>query len=179
VLASFFIVAVAALILHFMGRNWWCECGEFSVWSSEIYSQHNSQHLFDAYTFTHILHGVGFYGILWLFHKWLGPWSRFLLVVGLESTWEIIENTSWVIEKYREGTISLGYFGDSIANSMLDILACILGYGLAMWLPVWWSVGGFLLTEAILVYLIRDSLLLNILMIIWPLEVVKDWQMGG
>lgn len=163
-----------------MGRNWWCECGEWKVWSGEIESQHNSQHLFDPYTFTHILHGVGFYALTWLlFGKILEGGSRFILAMAIESAWEVLENTSWVIEKYRESTISLGYYGDSIANSLADIVSCMVGYGIAMWIPAWYSVGGFVAMEAILILTIRDSLMLNILMLIAPIEAIRNWQSGG
>jgi hypothetical protein len=138
---------------------------------------HNSQHLFDAYTFTHVLHGIGFYGILWfLLGKRASRSSRLIAAIGIESVWEIIENTSLVIERYRETTISLGYYGDSIFNSLGDVSACAFGFVLAMWLPVWGSVALFLGIEGFLLWWIRDSLLLNIIMLIWPLEGVKTWQ---
>lgn len=174
------LLAMLAAVLQFaMGRVWWCECGQAGLWSGEIASRHNSQHLFDAYTFTHILHGIGFYALTWLIlRRWAGQGIRFVVATGMEAAWEVIENTSLVIERYRVGTISLGYYGDSIANSMADIMACAAGYLLALWLPVWVSVAIFVALEAGLLWWIRDSLLLNILMLIRPLESVKDWQMG-
>jgi hypothetical protein len=178
-LASVGIVALAALILASMGRVWWCKCGLLNLWSGEIASMHNSQHLMDPYTFTHILHGIGFYALLWaLLGKRTSRSFRFVLAIGFESFWEIVENTSMVIERYRETTISLGYYGDSIANSIADIAACALGFGLAIWLPVWGSIALFFGIEGFLLWWIRDSLLLNILMLLWPLESVRNWQGG-
>jgi hypothetical protein len=101
-----------------------------------------------------------------------------MFAVGIEAGWEVVENTKMVIERYRETTISLGYYGDSILNSLADIGACAFGYLLALWLPVWFSFAIFCTVEAVLLWWIRDSLLLNILMLIWPSEAVKDWQMG-
>lgn len=172
------IISVAVLVLSGMGRSIWCSCGQLTLWSSEIQSLHNSQHLIDQYTFTHILHGLSLYALLWLLlQKWVGPLSRGVLAIGLESFWEILENTSMVIDKYREVTVSYGYYGDSIANSVGDILACGLGYCLAMGLPVWVSTAGFFIIEGILLWWIRDGLLLNLLMLLWPIEAIRNWQM--
>lgn len=178
--ASLGIVLIAALTLASMDRVWWCRCGQPFLWSGETASMHNSQHLFDAYTFTHILHGIGFYGLLWLLLGRRVTWRfRFLLAIGIESVWEVIENTSLVIERYRETTISLGYYGDSIMNSLTDIGACALGFGLAMLLPIWGSIALFVGIEGFLLWWIRDSLMLNILMLLWPIDAVKDWQARG
>lgn len=178
-LIIFGLVLLAGGLQLAMGRIWWCACGQANLWSGDITSMHNSQHLLDAYTFTHILHGIGFYALIWLvFHRVAGRAARLVFAVGLESAWEVIENTSLVIERYRTATISLGYYGDSIANSMADIAACAGGYLLAMWLPVWASITIFCSLEAALLWWIRDSLLLNILMLIYPFEAIKDWQMG-
>jgi len=173
------LTILAGFLQYAMGRVWWCECSLWKPWSGDIASLHNSQHLFDPYTFTHVLHGIAFYAILWLLvHRWTGVGVRFVIAVGVEAVWEVIENTSLVIERYRATTISLGYYGDSILNSLADIGACTLGYLLAMWLPVWVSAAIFVAVEATLLWWIRDSLLVNILMLIRPLESIKEWQMG-
>ena len=178
-LAAICLALLAGLAQYAMGRVWWCECGLANLWSGEIASMHNSQHLFDPYTFTHILHGIGFYALLWLIlSRWAGQGLRFTIAIGLEAVWEVIENTSLVIERYRESTISLGYYGDSILNSFADIAACAAGYLLALWLPVWISFVIFFGVEAALLWWIRDSLLLNIIMLIRPLDSVREWQMG-
>lgn len=162
-----------------MGRIWWCECGEPDLWSWHIWSRHNSQHVIDPYTFTHVMHGILFYG---LFRLLLGSrlaGLRAILAIGVEAAWEIAENTSWLIDRYRESTISLDYYGDSVINSLADILACLGGYALAATIPVWLSVAGVAVTEVVLLIWIRDSLLLNVVMLIRPIEAIKTWQMGG
>jgi hypothetical protein len=176
-IAALVILAAAAITLDLMGRRGFCEAGDLRIWSSDIYSEHNSQHLLDPYTFTHVLHGIGFYALLWLtMGRWTSAATRGIVMVGLESLWEIIENTETVIGRYREGTIALGYYGDSIVNSMGDILACAAGYLIAFLIPAWASVAVVLAVEMILVLWIRDSLLLNIIMLIHPIEAIRTWQ---
>jgi hypothetical protein len=162
-----------------MGRRVWCSCGSLSPWSWDIWSPHNSQHLLDPYTFTHVLHGALYYVVLRLLLGSRWPPFRALLAVMVEVGWEIGENTNVVIEAYRESTISLNYYGDSIVNSVGDVIAFALGYAGAMRLPVWLSVLVFLTVEAVLLLTIRDSLLLNIVMLLYPVQAIKSWQMGG
>ena len=173
------VLLVSAITLRAMGRVWWCQCGEPDLWSWHIWSMHNSQHVIDPYTFTHVLHGMLFYGFLRVVigNRFRG--GRIVLATAIEAAWEIAENTSWLIERYRETTIALDYFGDSIINSLADILACLAGYALAASIPVWLSIAGVVLTEIILLAWIRDSLLLNVLMLIRPIEAIKSWQIGG
>lgn len=174
------LVLISAALLFLMGRSWWCPEGDFLPWTGNVQSVHNSQHLFDPYTLTHVLHGIGLYLLLYLFP---GPpvsvASRLLLAVGLEASWEVLENTETIIERYRTGTIALGYYGDSILNSIGDTTACISGYILAMLIPVWGSLLSSALIEVLLLWWIRDSLLLNIVMLLWPVEALKEWQIGG
>jgi hypothetical protein len=173
-------VSLAVACQYLFGRVWWCQCGQLNPFSGEIASQHNSQHLFDPYTFTHVLHGILFYALLWLIlRRWFGIAERFVIAIGIEAFWEVIENTSIVIERYRETTISLGYYGDSILNSATDVIACASGYLLAMWLPAWVSALLFVGLETTLLWWIRDSLVLNIIMLISPSEAIKGWQQGG
>jgi len=170
---------VAAVVLWTMGRVLWCKQGDLLPYSFDIWSAHNSQHLLDPYTFTHVLHGVVFYGIL---RAIFGPERfriRLMVAVVIESIWEVVENSSWIIDKYREATISLDYNGDSVANSMADIVACVGGFMLAATLPAWGSVAFFLIVEVVLALWIRDSLILNIVMLTVPLDVIKEWQMGN
>ncbi|HSR66949.1 MAG TPA: DUF2585 family protein [Acidobacteriota bacterium] len=179
-LGSVVCLGLTLIVLALMGRPWWCKGGEADLWSGAINSFHNSQHLFDPYSFTHVLHGIGFYALLWLLtrRRWT-VLDRLLAALVMESLWEIVENTSWVIERYREETMALGYYGDSVANSLGDILACIAGFALAARLPVWASISLFIAIEALLLFFIRDNLLLNIIMLLWPLEAIKSWQTGG
>ena len=168
-----------AIILHLMDQPLWCKCGGLTPWSWDIWSSHNSQHLVDPYFFTHVLHGVVLCGLLYWLPQWVSESSRFLTAVVLEAGWEILENSPMVIERYRAATISKDYFGDSIINSGGDLIACIVGYLLARQLGFRRSIVFFLLMEICLLLTIRDSLLLNVLMLIWPLDAVKQWQIGA
>ena len=169
---------LAALAEWHMGRLFFCKCGIISFWSGDIWSNQNSQQLADPYTFTHIVHGVIFYFLLWLaFGKRLPAWARLLLAVLLESGWEILENSNFVINRYREATISLDYYGDSIFNSIANIWAMVLGFWLAWKLPVKLSIAGLILLEIVLLFWIRDNLTLNIIMLIHPIAAIKNWQM--
>jgi hypothetical protein len=170
-------MTATAIQLHHQGRRWWCACGQPFLWAGDVHSEHNSQHLFDPYSFTHVLHGVVFCGLL----AWIAPrvptaW-RFVLALGLASLWEVIENSTFVIERYRSATASLGYEGDSVANSLGDILSCGVGFVLARWLGPRWSIVLFLVTEGVLLLWIRDDLLLNVIMLIYSLPEIKAWQM--
>jgi hypothetical protein len=170
------VVAAACVVLRAMGRQWWCACGTYVPWSWTVNSSHNSQHLIDPYFFTHVLHGVIFFGILKALLPQLDAGLRFLIAVIIESSWEILENSQLIIERYRATTISLNYYGDSIANSICDVFACVLGYWLASRIGSRWSILFFIAVELVLMVTIRDSLTLNVLMLIYPIDAIKQWQ---
>ncbi len=171
-------LALAALVLTAQGRDPWCRQGGLSPWSWDIWSPHNSQHLMDPYTFSHVQHGLLFYALgRVLLRRW-SPTARFGAALGVETVWEILENTDRMIERYRTVTISLDYFGDSVLNSLADIAACAAGYGLAGVLPAWISVALFVAVEGAMVLVLRDSLLLNIWMLLAPSERLMRWQMA-
>jgi len=174
-------VAAMILLLAFQGRIWWCKWDTpVYLWSSDAWGTHNSQHLFDPYSFTHVLHGIGFCGLLYLiFRRKISlAWLLFIAVFA-ESAWEVLENSNAVIERYRAATISLEYFGDSVANSFGDVLCCIAGFFIAHKLAFWRSLTLFVLTEIVLIFWIHDSLLINIIVLIHPIEAIKTWQTGG
>ena len=180
-LASAAVVIAAAVILLAMGRVPICACGYVKVWHGVVASSENSQHISDWYTFSHIIHGFAFYGIFWLIGG-RGRWPlglRLVLALVLESSWEILENTPMVINRYRATTIALDYYGDSVLNSVCDILAMALGFFLAMRLPVWLIVGLTVVMELAVGYWIRDNLTLNILQLLYPVEAILKWQQGG
>lgn len=176
-IAVFLIVAATTLTLSLLGRTWWCEAGDYTPWAWNIWSRHNSQHLLDPYSFTHMLHGVLEFWLIGLVFRRMPLVWRFVLAVLIESSWEIMENTNYMINRYREETISLDYFGDSIVNSLADIVFCASGFIAAWKLRFWKSAALFVATEAILLLTIRDSLILNLIMLVYPLESIKAWQM--
>ena len=172
------LLALTFFGLRILGRLWICSCGQVYLWAGDIHSAHNSQHVFDPYSFTHMLHGVAFYWLMTLALPRLRTELQFGWTVLLECIWELFENSSFVIERYREATISLGYVGDTILNSMGDIVICSGGFVLSVYLGVRRSIALFAATEVALALWIRDSLLLNIVMLIYPIEAIKSWQMG-
>jgi hypothetical protein len=173
------IIVFTIAFLAWQGRVWWCRAGDYQPWAWNIWSTHNSQHLIDPYSFTHILHGVLEFWLLGLLFGWIPTRWRMVMAIAFEATWEIVENSSYMIEKYRADTISLDYFGDSILNSLADIICCAAGFVIAKKLGFLRSAILFVATELILILTIRDSLIINLIMLTRPIEAIKRWQMAG
>lgn len=170
------ICAVVVATELWLGQPWWCSCGSWKVASWDIWSSHNSQHLFDPYSFSHFLHGVIFCLVFRGLLKRSSTSMLFIWAMCLEGLWEIAENTPWIINRYREATISLDYFGDSIANSLVDLCCCALGFLLSERIPRLVAVTMIVVIELSMVFWIRDSLFLNILMLIYPVDAIREWQ---
>ncbi len=173
------LVLITAIIEFISGRLIICKCGYIKLWEGDTISSGNSQHLTDFYSFSHIIHGFIFYFLLFKFAPKLN-FGQKLFVAGLvEALWEIVENSSFIINRYRQTTMSQDYSGDSIINSVFDILAMILGFYLASKLPVWLTITLLIIMELGVGFLIRDNLTLNIIMLIYPFKAIKNWQING
>ncbi|MDF1666914.1 MAG: DUF2585 family protein [Planctomycetota bacterium] len=169
------IAAVTAFVLYLEGRIWIASDGSVYPWVSDAWSDQNSQHLSDPYSFSHLLHGVLFFGMLWPLRDKLNWWWRMNISVALEAAWEILENSPMIIDRYREAG-ALGYSGDTILNSMGDLACCGLGFWVAHKLGLKKSIILFVVVEVVLILTIRDSLIINVIMLIHPVEAIKEWQ---
>jgi hypothetical protein len=178
-LAIVSVLVATVYQLRSQGRLWWCSCDYVLLWSGDPWSSDNSQHLLDPYSFTHVLHGFVLCGLLALLAARLSQVWQLWLAVSIEALWEVVENSRFVIRRYREETAALGYQGDTIVNSLGDILVCGLGFVLARRLGLRLTLALFVATEVALIFLIRDSLLLNVLMLIYPIDAIKAWQAAG
>ncbi len=170
-------VAMTASLIG-LGRNLICQCGYVKLWHGEVISSENSQHILDWYSPSHVLHGLIFYMALHFLLPRLSIGWRLVLAAAVEAAWEIVENTSWIIDKYREDTIALDYYGDSVLNSASDMAMMVVGFFIAARTPVWLSVCLFIAAELFVGLIIRDGLLLNIIMLLYPLDWVRQWQAG-
>jgi hypothetical protein len=178
-LAALVIVAAAAAILLAMGRNPICTCGTVELWVGQRDSPKTSQMLADWYSLSHIVHGLLFYAALWLIARRWPVTTRFLVALCLETAWELIENTPLVIDRYRATTAALGYTGDSVLNSVSDILMMCIGFLLARKLPVWASIALLIVLEIVPLFAIRDNLTLNVWMLLAPNASIQAWQAGS
>lgn len=171
------VFLLMGLLLSAEGRMLICACGQFKFWAGDTCSSSNSQQLFDPYSFTHILHGVLLFWLITLLFRKLAPSWQFVLALALEAAWEVLENTKFVIDHYREETAALGYQGDTIVNSFGDLACALAGFLVARKLGMRWSLVVFLVVELVLLVWIKDSLLLQLLMLIRSVDAIKFWQM--
>jgi hypothetical protein len=179
-IAAFAVVGVYAAALLAMGRTLICPCGTIELWHAAANDSGTSQHITDWYAFSHVIHGFLFYGAAHLIGRFRGRAIGFgpalALALVVEGGWELLENSPMIIERYRENTASDLYAGDSVLNSVSDMGAMAIGFVIARLAPVWFAVAAALAMELVALYVIRDNLTLNVLMIVWPLDAIKDWQ---
>ncbi len=178
-LAMAAVLAGGVYQLRSQGRLWRCSCDYVLPWSGDYWGPNTSQHLFDPASFTHVLHGFVLCGLLALVAPRLSPDWRLGLAISVEVLWEVVENSEFVIRRYREGTAAFGYYGDTVVNSAGDVLACGLGFLLARRLGFRRALAVFLVVEAVLAVWIRDGLLLNVLMLVYPIDAIQAWQAAG
>jgi hypothetical protein len=165
-----------AAALTMMGHNLICECGYVNLWHGVALSSENSQHILDWYSPSHVLHGLVFYMALHYLLPRISVGWRLAIAGVVEAAWEVVENTPWIISKYREDTIALDYFGDSVLNSTTDLAMMVAGFLIASQAPVWLSITLFIAAELIVGWAVRDGLLLNIIMLLYPLDWIRQWQ---
>jgi hypothetical protein len=173
---TFVIILVQIVSQHLMGRIWICECGYVKLFEAGVNTPGNSQHIFDWYTPSHIIHGFLFYGLGWLVMRRRPLTAKLALAALIEAGWEILENSPVVIDRYRTATMAIGYTGDSILNSGMDMVSMIAGFFFAARMPVWLTVVIAIAFEVLTTIVIRDNLTLNVIMLVWPIEAIRTWQ---
>lgn len=173
------VLALAALIEWSNGRPQLCPCGRVALWTGTVNGPENSQMVTDWYSLSHVIHGLLFYGLLWLIARRRPAGERLIVATIIEAGWELLENSPFIIDRYRAETLALGYSGDSILNSMSDIGCMILGFLIARWLPLWVSIALGISLELVALVAIHDNLTLNILMLIHPVAAIRAWQAGA
>ncbi|MFZ2555810.1 MAG: DUF2585 family protein [Minisyncoccia bacterium] len=179
VIAGVFGLLLAhAGILFAMGQPVICDCGFVKLWHGVVISAENSQHLTDWYTLSHIIHGILFYALLAFLFPRMPLGIRLLLAMGIEMGWEFFENTDMIINRYREQALAQGYFGDSVVNSLGDVVAVIVGFLFTWRVPSWLAVALVITLELFALYAIRDNLTLNIIQLIHPIDAIGAWQAG-
>jgi hypothetical protein len=173
------MLLVTVALLRGEGRRWWCACGRPWLWISDVWTSHCSQHLFDPYSLTHVSHGLILYPLLtWLRPRWSTAW-KLRAIIAIAAGWEVLENSPFIINRYRAATMSLDYLGDSIANSLGDIFSCVVGCLIARRMGALGSALVFVGIELLLLVLMRDNLTLNVVMLIRPVPAIKAWQTAG
>ena len=173
------VMVIAGGIEIWSGRSLLGPDGRFGLWDGNIWGSENSQRVADAYSFSHIIHGMLFYAFLWLVARKVPMKYRFVIAIIMEAGWELLENSPIIIDRYRAATIAQGYVGDSVLNSVSDIVMAGIGFVVARFSRVWVTVALIILMEVGCLFWIRDNLTLNVVMLAYPIESLKVWQSVG
>jgi hypothetical protein len=173
------IFGVAAVALRLEGQRWWCACSQRFLWVGDVWTSHCSRHLADAYTLTHFSHGLIFFSVFALLMPRVRLAWRLCVSVALAAAWEVFENSEFVINRYRESTMSVEYLGDSVLNSLGDMLACVLGFAFARRFGIVTAMLVFVVIEIALMIAIRDNLTVGTLMLVFPIDVIREWQLAA
>ncbi|MEI7709639.1 MAG: DUF2585 family protein [bacterium] len=179
IISMIVVFGLVAAVEIYSGRSLLGPDGKFGWWDNNVWSSENSQRVADAYSFSHIIHGMLFYGFLWLVARRLPLKYRFLVALIIEAGWELLENSPLIINRYREATIALGYVGDSVLNSVCDVGMMAIGFLIARYTKVWVIITLILAMELGCLFWVRDNLTLNVLMLVDPVQSIKDWQSEG
>jgi len=179
ILATIAVLALTSVIQTGMGRLPLGPDGRFGWWEADVWSSENSQRVADPYSFSHIIHGILFFGLLWWGARWMPLGWRFLIALLLEAGWEVLENSPLIIDRYREATIAMGYVGDSVLNSCCDVVMMVIGFVFAWRMRTWVSVAAVVAMEVVCLFWVRDNLTLNVIMLIHPIDAIKAWQSVG
>ncbi|MEK6700704.1 MAG: DUF2585 family protein [Planctomycetota bacterium] len=178
-IAGLVVVIAMIVAMRIEGRIWYCALRDWSPWISDVWTPHCSQHIADPYSFTHFTHGLIFYGFFCLVARRLSFDWKLFGAITIAAAWEVLENSPLIINRYRESTMSLDYLGDSVVNSTCDVLFCILGVYVARWIGLWRSLALFVAIEIGLLLTMRDNLTTNVIMLIHPIDAIKQWQSAG
>jgi hypothetical protein len=179
IIGTILVLSITAIIEIYSGRSIWGPDGRFGWWDGNIWGSENSQRVADAYSFSHIIHGMLFYGFLWLVARKVPMKYRFVIALIMEACWELLENSPIIIDRYRAATIAQGYVGDSVLNSVSDVVMVAIGFVMARFSRVWVTVGLIVAMELGCLFWVRDNLTLNVIMLTVPSESIKEWQSFG
>src|SRR3989344_3056863 len=179
IILFFLILLITGGIEYSTGRSLLGPDGMFGWWESSVWSSENSQRVADAYTFSHIIHGMLFYAFLWWIARKVPMKYRFIMALIMEAAWELLENSPIIIDRYRAVTIAQGYVGDSILNSVSDVVFAGFGFIISRFSKFWISVVLIVLMEVGCLFWVRDNLTLNVIMLVYPSETIKTWQSEG
>lgn len=175
-LLSLLLVGLMGAMELWLGRNLACPCG-IKLWHSVISNYGNSQHLFDWYSMVHVLHGLAYYWLVTLFDRKnkLSIIQKFVIAVFLSCAFEVIENTKWIIAAYRSHYSTFHYTGDSVVNSIGDVISVSIGFWVTTKAKLWMSITFFCVDVILIVYALNTVITSNTIIILDKIQHMKFW----